>query len=305
MRWRGANFAPAYRRRTRSTRMIFAALFAAQRLGKRGVELDRPWQAAWLPDHLKGYTAFSAIIGAPGSNRSVVLQLLGQDREPAVSLKVAASPCADAAVLHEAHALNDPTLTAIAPRRLWAGGIMGRQALATEHVSGRAGSVGHRGREEALSVLPTPAQHTPRLTFANHPWVQGVLSRTSLDLPSVTDVRGEWPLVRVHGDLAPWNLIRRPSGSVVAIDWESSDASGIPGVDFAHYVMATELLILKRRPSVARGAALAQVRRHLHIETDAARAVVRLTAATVAGQREQEGGAPNQVRAWEAIALTT
>lgn len=50
----------------------------------------------------------------------------------------------------------------------------------------------------------------------------------------------------VHGDFAPWNLLRTASGWVL-IDWESADAAGEPFTDLFHYLMQAHTLL--HRPS--------------------------------------------------------
>lgn len=46
---------------------------------------------------------------------------------------------------------------------------------------------------------------------------------------------GDVPLVRSHGDFAPWNLKRCPDGRIRAVDWEDSAADELPYVDLCHY----------------------------------------------------------------------
>ena len=53
----------------------------------------------------------------------------------------------------------------------------------------------------------------------------------------------EWPVVFRHGDLAPWNLVARPDGTLTAIDWESGCPEGFPYFDLVHYVLQVCLLV--------------------------------------------------------------
>ncbi len=46
-----------------------------------------------------------------------------------------------------------------------------------------------------------------------------------------------WPVAIQHGDLAPWNLLRGPDGTLAAIDWECAESEGFPYLDLAHYVL--------------------------------------------------------------------
>lgn len=59
-------------------------------------------------------------------------------------------------------------------------------------------------------------------------------------LQELDDAR-ELPAVRVHGDFAPWN-IRLQNGSATLVDWEDSQARGLPMHDAYHFVHITRYL---------------------------------------------------------------
>ncbi len=57
--------------------------------------------------------------------------------------------------------------------------------------------------------------------------------------------------VIMHGDFAPWNIkVGRADGRWTVLDWERGDLNGVPGWDWFHYVVQTELLV-KRQPPAA------------------------------------------------------
>ena len=49
-----------------------------------------------------------------------------------------------------------------------------------------------------------------------------------------------------HGDFAPWNIKTCPDGSWMALDWERGELEGIPGWDWFHYVVQTDILVGKK-----------------------------------------------------------
>ena len=55
----------------------------------------------------------------------------------------------------------------------------------------------------------------------------------------------ELPTARIHGDFAPWN-IRLQKGSAALVDWEDSQACGLPLHDAYHFVHMARCLFGKR-----------------------------------------------------------
>lgn len=55
----------------------------------------------------------------------------------------------------------------------------------------------------------------------------------------------EMPAVRIHGDFAPWN-IKLQNGTAALVDWEDSQARGLPLHDACHFAHMTRCLFGKR-----------------------------------------------------------
>lgn len=55
----------------------------------------------------------------------------------------------------------------------------------------------------------------------------------------------------VHGDFAPWNIKIEKQGEVHVLDWESYEAGGVAGWDWAHYLLQSKLLIGNMWPDEA------------------------------------------------------
>ncbi len=53
------------------------------------------------------------------------------------------------------------------------------------------------------------------------------------------------PAVRIHGDFAPWN-IKQQNGAATLLDWENSEARGLPLHDAYHFVHVARCLFGKR-----------------------------------------------------------
>ena len=50
------------------------------------------------------------------------------------------------------------------------------------------------------------------------------------------------PQIFVHGDFAPWNIMKIESGSLVALDWEMGNSKGIPLYDFFYFSLIQSYL---------------------------------------------------------------
>jgi hypothetical protein len=48
-----------------------------------------------------------------------------------------------------------------------------------------------------------------------------------------------------HGDFAPWNIKVSRNGSFTVLDWERGTLNGLPGWDWFHYVIQTNILVRK------------------------------------------------------------
>jgi hypothetical protein len=66
-----------------------------------------------------------------------------------------------------------------------------------------------------------------------------------LDLCVALATGGPWGGPVIHGDLAPWNLIIRPEGEPVLVDWEHSRFGEQPLFDMTHFI-ATQATRLGR-----------------------------------------------------------
>ena len=198
-------------------------------------------------------------VGTPGDHQKLVCLLV--DRQTSRCAAIVKFPLAQSAIacLKREYAtlvqLADEGRD-IAPRPLRADAetrftvqtyVDGRSAgtaLGEAHVDFLAGLV-QSDRRIALEVVRAELQAqrdkleaAGRLSPSTRKTVDGALNRHSW--------KGSVPLVRSHGDFAPWNLKRCPDGRIRAVDWEDSAADELPCLDLYHYARSVSEQLGKR-----------------------------------------------------------
>ena len=248
LRYSSAKWAPAYRwsaQVVREVTAVWAALRSPERL-PGGLEVN-----GWPPDSLRHLRALDAIVGTPGPNQSVLVRFVesGSGRPRAIAkVMVSRDSHASARIAAESSAIQDPMLNGRVPRHLETGVINGHHYLVSEFVTGRSITSGHRGTRAARDTLAFQTNSTDCVAIKEHPWVQRALGQ----IPWLRQDRliGRFAITRTHGDLAPWNILVRPTQGLTMIDWEFSESDGVAGVDLAHYVLVRQHL-LKRRDALS------------------------------------------------------
>jgi hypothetical protein len=102
---------------------------------------------------------------------------------------------------------------------------------------------------EALALLRKWESEAPPKSieeFSEWPAIQAALTeRAGGDhaLKAMKDSRFK-PVIR-HGDFARWNLLRRPDGRLIVLDWEWGHEAGMPGIDLVHYFLQDARLVRK------------------------------------------------------------
>lgn len=255
-RFRACQFAPAYRASTRIYRVLLGLRSAVisealPALSPLHRELD-------IRQAFPGLHPIAAIIGAAGPSQSLVVILGGERLLPEVVAKLFVKRGPNAGFEREISALKDPASGGRAPKLVRELDLDGHLGVATEFVKGRPLMVRYLGRavEQAIRALPAPQEDQDVLPAHAHPWIQKLAASSDIDMNLVTRcLRRPYPVVRLHGDFAPWNLIVTTNGSVLAIDWEHSCRHGLPGVDLAHFAIATAHLLLRKDMRTATGLA--------------------------------------------------
>ena len=116
----------------------------------------------------------------------------------------------------------------------------------------------------AAATARPPNSIDPRLAVAG-----GILDRLAVDFAGVVEVSAarrsrlldaiaDLPVVAEHRDTAPWNLLDTSAGgasAVGAVDWESSETAGWPGLDLAYLLVQLAIEAARARTPEAQLAA--------------------------------------------------
>ncbi|HWH14648.1 MAG TPA: hypothetical protein VNT51_07865 [Miltoncostaeaceae bacterium] len=222
-----------------------------------------PWLSGLLDDHGHGggHPAWLLLTGGRRShNKVVALPFREGSLRPDLAVKVGRVAEADAGLLREARALralvrSPPSASALAPQVLFlhaagAGVAVGQSleegvALLSELTSRSyariAGEVTDRLIELALATCgvdalsPHPVALAAARDFARSyasalPEAQGAAAAAvARQLPAL-------PTVMEQRDCSPWNLLRRPRGGLVMLDWESAEPAGLPLLDLVYFL---------------------------------------------------------------------
>jgi len=254
---------------------LLAALGAQRLLGRRLVLLARaPGDA---PSGTCLLERLGALLGRPvtdvavhtGHRKHALLLLDGAGHAVAVA-KVGDGADADRAIAAESATLRrlargapvSGYLPALLAEGRWAGHAVQVQAYvpasrltyatrltrahldflaALAHTERREAGLHEWGRREEV------ARRMRALARAGAPEAAALQSALASSLSELRSARV--PFHRVHGDFAPWN-VRMLGRSIKVVDWEESEAHGLPFYDLVHFAVRVRRL-LKRRPTRA------------------------------------------------------
>ncbi|CAA9265362.1 MAG: hypothetical protein AVDCRST_MAG93-2381 [uncultured Chloroflexia bacterium] len=250
-RWRGSSFYPASRPQARIYR-AFLRTKAAMRLVESRTVPPGDWLLYDFVREVLPQTAAvdAVLIGSGGLAQKLTVRLRDKSGEVIGYLKYGEKEASRRRLLREFHMLSG--IGGVAPEPLKYGTLGRGEALLIAPLVGRAprASLTPAGGVEeffkALTVLPP-------MPLEDHPWVQDIRHRSGGELDHwLEDLADrEWPVVVQHGDFAPWNLLRRPNGTLGAIDWEYGTLEGFPYLDLAYHMLHTSALIYRWPPARA------------------------------------------------------
>jgi hypothetical protein len=277
-RYASVKWTPAYRWSARLVRELSAVRAALHKPDP--VTLDGGLDN-WPPESVRHLRPFDAIVGTPGPTQSVLVRFADPESgKPRAVVKVMVSLTLDAAerIAAESKAIQDPALEGLVPLHRETGVAAGHHYLVTEFVTGQSIAAGRQGMRVALDALTFQANAKESADARDHPWVQRALKRVPWLRPD--RLSGRFPIGRMHGDFAPWNILVRRR-NLTLIDWEFSEPDGVAGVDLAHYVLITQRLLKRRNPMNAARIGATELHRAVGYEIDEAHTLMALAAASV------------------------
>jgi hypothetical protein len=250
-RWRASAFYPASRFRARLYRLLLRAKATAGLAGVRTVRSDGWPMGEFVRDVLPHAVSAVVLAGTPGPAQKITAQLCDERGRVVGYLKYAQKEAARERLRQE-HLVLSGILRGMGPEALKYGVLGDGMALLTAPISGR----------QLPATLPPVTGVTdfsmsfaasPPIPVEAHPWVRKAREGEPGTLDICFEVLANrcWPVVVQHGDFAPWNLLRRPEGSVGAVDWEYGTLEGFPYLDLAYYLLQTSALIYRWAPAKA------------------------------------------------------
>jgi hypothetical protein len=188
--------------------------------------------------------------GRSALSKVVALAFVDDEPRPRLALKLPRIPAASEPLRHEAGVLRQLRASGVErglPSVLAEHELGGGIAVAETVVAGRPlAELLDAGTYPALaaevgSLLAYLATSRPRLTAEWWTWI----AEPSLDVLEAAERQraaeilggiGDLPEVPEHRDCSPWNVIVQPDRSLALLDWESSEAAGIPGTDLIYFL---------------------------------------------------------------------
>lgn len=117
------------------------------------------------------------------------------------------------------------------------------EAFALDHLPGRSPGLKDTG---ALGALLSRWIAADRLVSVDELGVWQQLAATAATTPLPKPVTGlrqaRFHPVLMHGDCAPWN-VKVSGGRWILLDWERGELAGMPGWDWLHFEIQTNLLV--------------------------------------------------------------
>jgi hypothetical protein len=282
-RWRLNAFYPAFSLRAKPWRLLQRTLGCFGWCWKTTGHNNEPFKQ-FVGDALPSITHTSVLLGTPGPNRKIIVQLWNKETlagylKVGVTDSAADKICAEAAVLEK---LPD----GLGPRLIRFGELDGKKAMILSLVEGQmlkaslpewagdgnsAVGVGNEFVRDIFEYLDALKVSERTCSVDEHPAIKRLRAQLETLRASVAQcpvpepsqleqwlapLRGrEWPVVIQHGDFAPWNVYhQKPSAqrsvpsSLCAIDWEEGRVEGFAYFDFIHFVGQTAALCQKLSP---------------------------------------------------------
>lgn len=291
-RWEdSAGYYPAFKLRARLFKLLlrilvtlFPMLFHCLRT-KRSHQTDVPFSFFRLKENFPALDRSVVMLGAIDDNRRKAIVCLKDGTGASIAyIKWGSRPLAQKKVLNEGRMLTLlPEHSGPEVLKEW--DIESAKAICLSSVVGEdlpkflPGVSNRIYWDEIISFLSKLSEGVPTANVYDHPWICGLMQRTSFDLSEVLHPMEQqaWPIVVCHGDFTPWNLVRDRGGHLIAIDWEDGTSEGFLWADLAYYVIQTGALMHKWS-AVRIREYLSSLLQYYGVKESAAQSIIRLVA---------------------------
>lgn len=288
-RWTNSALYPAFRFWAKGFRWgmrIKACVDAAVR------KSQSPWMLQPLLEKLgPQWSTTAVLLGTPGPAQKTVLQLSRGGTVQAFA-KYGRNEAAQARLQNEFQVLC-ALPQGLGPKVLAFEAVAGGKVLL---LSAEAGQTLSATLHTIDRIQPFLQQfpHNGLFNIAEHPWIKPHLGHPQVAVWLEPLQSQQWPIVPLHGDLAPWNLLNN-NGQLKAIDWEYGTTDGLPGIDLAYYVLQVSALVLRYPPQKALGIAIqALTDSPLRPDIHQARSLVYLAALDAQRKALSDGQSPEE-----------
>lgn len=242
-RWRYSSFYPAFHPKAQLYRFLLRSRAAAKLVAVRTVRSSGWPLGDFVRDVLPQVTSVAVLVGTPSPVRRTTAQLRDEKDKVVGYLKYAENAAARE-VLRKEHQILSGIPERVGPKPLKYGALGSGEALLITPISGKLlrTALPPAGGVVDLSVSLTVL---PPVPLEAHPWVRRIRERGGSEPDPWLEALASknWPVTVQHGDFAPWNLLRRPDGTVAAIDWEYGTLESFPYLDLVYYILQTSALI--------------------------------------------------------------
>jgi hypothetical protein len=297
-RWKGSTLYPATRTVGRVYRFVLRARAATGFAAIRMVHSDNWLLGEFVRSALPSVSCAVVLAGYPGPTQKFTVQLLNERDEILGYLKYAEKDKARERLRQERQMLVSIP-SRIGPKLLKYGMLSDGEALLVTAIPGNLLPSKLPPGDDIVNFLASLPTSSP-LPVEDHPWVCTVCKQGRDELNWCLEVLTgrDWPVVVQHGDLAPWNLVRKPDGNLEAVDWEYGTLQGFPYLDLIYFILQTSFLVKRRTPRRAAEYAIRYLTSlpEFELTSEEARALTRLTAYGVF-QRYTDEGQPPATRA--------
>lgn len=299
--WRESSFYPAYRSRARLYRFLLRIRATTGLVAVRTAQPSGWPLGEFCQEALPHISSAVVLVGTSGPAQKITVQLRDGKGRILGYLKYAEKEAARKRLRQEHQMLfNIPG--ARGPEPLKYGPLANGEALLTTSMSGRKLPANLPPASDLTGFLMSLAV-LPPVPVEDHPWVLRIRERNKFEFDSWFETLAgkNWPVVVQHGDFAPWNLLRRPDGTIGAIDWEYGALESFPYLDLAYYVLQTSALIYRRAPSKAadHAAAYLSLQPQLALSRVEARSLTYLAAYDAYEKSLEDGHAPgDSLQTW-------